>query len=371
MRLLFVAPNILVPGTNGGSTHVTEVVHGLRKQHDVLLAARYRSHGHQTLASGAGTAGHPGTYPLAAYHAARIYPHARKFRPQAIYERFSAQGAGIMLGRALRIPVISMVLDNHATTLTLAGANKLITTAPHLVPKRYHPKCVRVSWGANVERFHPDIDAGSLRKELGYGADDFILAYTGAFYEWHGLDILMQAVAKLKADGNIGKLKVLLVGEGHVREEIQQLARELGVADRVRFHDRVPYEQIPRFLAISNACTAVYDPPRNPNLAKHGMYFDPLKVFEYLACGKPALVMNTGNMRDIFTPDEHAMLVETASTDALAAALNRVMTDTELRAQLSTAGRELVVRKYSWQSHADHLGELFGELVDRNGETAP
>ena len=136
MRLLFVAPNILVPGTNGGSTHVTEVVHGLRKQHDVLLAARYRSHGHQTLASGAGTAGHPGKYPLAAYHAARIYPHARKFRPQAIYERFSAQGAGIMLGRALRIPVISMVLDNHATTLTLAGANKLITTAPHLVPKR-------------------------------------------------------------------------------------------------------------------------------------------------------------------------------------------------------------------------------------------
>lgn len=358
MRLLFVAPNISVPGTNGGSTHVTEVVAGLRRHHDVLLAARWGSRGPDTL--GIGLNARASFAPL---HAAAIYPFARRFRPEAIYERFSARGAGVLLGRALGIPVISMVLDTDVSPLTLKGSARLITTAPHLVPEQYQHKVVRVSWGANIERFRPDDSAFALRRELGYDDSDFLLVYTGAFYHWHGLDILVRAVAELERSGRAGALKVLLVGDGQMRREIEALTDELALRHRIRFIGVVPYVEVPRYVNIADACTAVYDPSRNVSLAQHGMFFDPLKIFEYLACGKPTLILDTDNMRAIFEHDRHAHLVTAGSVPALAQAIERMMSDAELRQRLGSEGRELVRSRYSWQAHADHLGQLFAEVV--------
>jgi glycosyltransferase involved in cell wall biosynthesis len=358
MRLLFVATNISVPGTNGGSTHVTEVVAGLRRHHDVLLAARYGSKGPDTLGVGLGASA-----ALAPVHAATIYPFARRFRPEAIYERFSARGAGVLLGRALGIPVISMVLDTDVSPLTWRGAARLITTAPHLVPEAYQNKVVRVSWGANIERFRPDVPTSGLREQLGYVPSDFLLVYTGAFYHWHGLDILVRAVAELDRQARAGALKLLLVGDGQMRQEIEELTDELRIRHRVQFAGVVPYVEVPRYVAIADACTAVYDPSRNATLAQHGMFFDPLKIFEYLACGKPTLMLDTENMRAIFEQDRHAHLVKTGSVPALVDAIERLMTDGELRDRLGAEGQKLVRERYSWQAHADHLGRLFEEVV--------
>ena len=366
MRLLFVAPNISVPGTNGGSTHVTEVVAGLRRHHDVLLAARRGSRGPDTLGIGLGSAA-----VLAPLHAAAIYPAARRFRSQAVYERFSARGAGVLLGRALGVPVISMVLDTDVSPLTWRGAARLITTAPHLVPDQYQHKVVRVSWGANIERFRPDISAPGLRERLGFTPSDFLLVYTGAFYHWHGLDILVRAVAELDRAGAAGPLKVLLVGDGKTRPEIERLTGELGQRHRIRFAGVVPYEEVPNYISIADACTAVYDPSRHEALASHGMFFDPLKIFEYLACGKPTLILDTENMRAIFEQERHACLVTTGDVPALARAIERLMADPALRARLGAEGRQLVQGRYSWQAHADHLGELFEELVAERGRAKP
>lgn len=360
MRLLFVAPNISVPGTNGGSTHVTEVVTGLRRQHHVLLAARRGSRGPDTLAIGLGSAS-----VLAPLHAAAIYPFARRFRPDAVYERFSARGAGILLGRALDVPVISMVLDTDVSPLTWRAA-RLITTAPDLIPEKYRHKMVRVSWGANIERFHPDVETGGLRERLGYGPEDFVLAYTGAFYHWHGLDVLLRAVAQLEQSGAAGSLRLLLVGDGQLRKDVEALTDSLALRHRVQFTGVVPYVEVPRYVAIADACTAVYDPSRHTALATRGMFFDPLKIFEYLACGKPTLMLDTDNMRAIFEQDRHAHLVKTGDVDALAQAIQRLMADEALRARLSEEGQRLVRERYSWQAHADHLGELFREVVEEH-----
>jgi glycosyltransferase involved in cell wall biosynthesis len=93
------------------------------------------------------------------------------------------------------------------------------------------------------------------------------------------------------------------------------------------------------------------------------MFFDPLKIFEYLACGKPTLILDTANMRAIFEQDHHAHLVKTGDVEALAIAIRRFMDDGELREHLAGEGQRLVRDRYSWQAHADHLGRLFQEVV--------
>ena len=364
MRILFVAPNIVLPGANGGSTHVTEVVRALGRRHEVLALAQIGSRGPGIAGIGLGSRGGPSRYLLPFLHFPLAYPLALRFRPDAIYERFSAQGLGVLLGRALRVPVVSMVLDPTATRITLDGADRLITTAPHLVPARYQHKIVEVSWGANTDLFHPAIDGRPIRRRLGLTDDELVVGYTGAFYHWHGLDTLVAAAALLDRDPRAAKLRFLLVGDGKMRRDTEERIAAAGLGHRFLLTGRVPYEDVPGHIAASDICVAAYDPDRHEELRRHGMFFDPLKVFEYLAVARATVTLDSPNMRRLFQDGEHALLVPPGRPEPLAAAILRAASDPALRERLGRAGRELVLQRYSWQAHGDQLSALFTELVD-------
>ena len=144
MRILFVASNIECPGTNGGSTHVTEVVRHLREEDEVLVIARRGSTLEGSLAIGSRAP--KGLRQLNAVRLfAQAYPAVRAFRPQVIYERGSAFGLGAMFGRALSVPTLCMVLDAQQTALSLGTARRLIATCADLVPQR-RPGNALVVW---------------------------------------------------------------------------------------------------------------------------------------------------------------------------------------------------------------------------------
>ena len=368
MRLLYVAPNIRLPGTNGGSTHVTEVVRALRKHHDVLVIARRGSTAPGVVPIGLGTAPGMLAYVLAGLHFARVLRAARAFAPDAIYERFSAQGLGVLLGRALGTPVLSMVLDSDAKLLTLEGADQLITTAPHLLDERYLDRVEEVSWGANTDVFRPDVDGSEVRRRWGLGDDEVVLGYTGGFYPWHGLETLLEAAALLNAQADdaepLPRLRYLLVGDGELRPTIESTIVERGLERDVIMAGRVPYAEVPAHIAASDICVAPYNPARHPELQRQGMFFDPLKVFEYLACAKPTIILDSANVRKIVNPGEQAVLFEPGNVEALAAAIRQVLLLPDRGKAMGVAGRTLIESKYSWQAHGDHLGRLFVKLVE-------
>src|SRR6188768_1270924 len=105
MRILVVAPDILLPDSHGGSTHVQELVGGLGRHGEVLLLARDGSDAPDTIGIGRPLR----KFPAALRHAdaARVLPRAlaaaRTFAPDVIYERCTAYGLGAMIGLALRI----------------------------------------------------------------------------------------------------------------------------------------------------------------------------------------------------------------------------------------------------------------------------
>lgn len=363
MRILFVAPNISLPGTNGGSTHVTEVVRALRRRHEVHVLARIGSHGDGISGIGLGPGG-PVRYLMPFLHFPAAYPIARRFRPDAIYERFSAQGLGVFLGRLLDVPVISMILEPTATLFTYEGADKLITTAPHLVPVRYRHKVVEVSWGANIDTFRPDISGSAIRQRLGIASDEIVAAYVGAFYHWHGLDVLVAAAEAIERDASAPKIRYLLVGDGEVRRDIEARIGAAGLSHRFVLTGRVPYNDVPAHIAAANFCLATYDPVRHDESRRHGMYMDPLKVFEYLAMGQATITFESANMGRLFKHGENALLVAPGQTAPLAHALIQLATDPALCQRLGQAGRALVEHKHSWQAHGEHLGNLFEALID-------
>jgi glycosyltransferase involved in cell wall biosynthesis len=330
-----------------------------------MVLARRGSSGAQVVPLGLGTAPGPLAYALATLHLPQALLAARTFRPDAIYERFSAHGLGVMLGAILKVPVVSMVLDTKVVSLTLKRADRLITTAPQLIPSEYQNKVVRVHWGANAEVFRPDIDGSALRARLGFGPEDFVFGYTGAFYPWHGLEVLVDTIAKAQSDARTRRFKFLLVGDGEQRAAIEAHIERAGLKERFVSVGRVPYENVPEYIAACDACLAAYDPNKHPDLKRHGMFFDPLKVFEYLACAKPTVTLDSANMREIFRDQEHALLVPPGDGKALLDSLIWVSEDPARARAMGEKGRELVTQHYSWQAHGDHLTRIFRELVEK------
>ncbi len=360
MRILVVATDIVLPGRHGGSTHVKELVDNLGKHGETLLLGCRGS-----LGEGIAPVGRPmRRFPAQLRHvdAARIFARARSvvadFAPDVIYERGTSYGVGAMVSRERGIPLLTMVLDRRYSWLSLLQAERIVATDPEaVVPKAVLHKAVKVSWGANEERFHPGIDGEAARVELGLG-DAFVVGYAGTFRPWHGIDGLIRAAKRLPGDG----IRYLLIGDGPGRADIERLVDDAGVRDRFVFTGAVDYADVPGLLAASDIAVAPFE-PRFHKGSKAGFVLDPLKVFEYLALGKPSITVREPNIEALFEHEKDLLLITPGQDRELADAILRFKNDPALAEKTAASGRARVLAKHTWGAHAAQLAGLFRDML--------
>jgi glycosyltransferase involved in cell wall biosynthesis len=181
-----------------------------------------------------------------------------------------------------------------------------------------------------------------------------VIAYAGHLYPWKGVDVLLDAIASLpEVDG-------LIVG-GHDREpdlaRLKARADALKVADRVVFTGIVPPPSVAQLL---DRATVLVLP--NPASAISMRFTSPLKLFEYMAAGRPIVASDLPAIREVLRPDEHAVLVAPGRADALAAGIRRVIGDPALAARLASAARAAVV-DYTWDRRAARLEALLQQAT--------
>ncbi|MBK6918095.1 MAG: glycosyltransferase [Deltaproteobacteria bacterium] len=359
LRVLVVATNIDVPGTHGGSTHVGELMAALSESAQTMLLARRGSHGPGVHGVGLW----PRTPPFGLRHAlstvvsARSLAAVRRFAPQVIYERASSYGTGALLGLATGAPSVCMVLDEHHSPLSLHYASRIIATDTTLVPARYRHKAVQVSWGANVERFRPDVDTSAVRRRFALDGRR-VVTYAGSFRNCHGVDVLLDAVARHRG----APLTVLLVGDGPERAALQARAATNGGDVKLLFTGAQPYDDMPAILAASDVFVAPFVPERHPLSARRGFVLDPLKLFESLAAEVPTISVRARNIEALFTDGEHLALTPSGDAAALAAAIDRMLDTPEVARAMARRGAEKVRREHTWRAHAQHLLRLFAEV---------
>jgi glycosyltransferase involved in cell wall biosynthesis len=93
-------------------------------------------------------------------------------------------------------------------------------------------------------------------------------------------------------------------------------------------------------------------------------YTSPLKLFEYMASGRPMVASDLPALREILRPDENAVLVESGSAGALAAGLSRVLGDAALASRLAARARE-DVREWTWDKRAGRIEALLEAVTGR------
>ena len=150
----------------------------------------------------------------------------------------------------------------------------------------------------------------------------------------------------MAADG--AALALTIVGDGPARPGLEALAAELGIADRIRFTGVVEHALVPGEVAGFDIAL----------LPKVVPYASPLKIFDYMAAGRPIVAPDQPNIREILTDGETALLFDPADDGAMWTCVRRLIDDAALRARLGQAARaELERRDYTWAGNARRVAD--------------
>lgn len=128
------------------------------------------------------------------------------------------------------------------------------------------------------------------RKKLGFSEIDQVITYMGSFFYFSGLPEVLGEFAKNKREN----LKLLLIGGGEQEQELRNLARKLGVSERVKFTGFVGFAELPKYLGAADV--AINSMHRT--LVSNAAF--PNKVLQYMASGLPVVSTDLDGLRKTF-----------------------------------------------------------------------
>jgi glycosyltransferase involved in cell wall biosynthesis len=198
--------------------------------------------------------------------------------------------------------------------------------------------------GFEPQRVEAPIPTGDAKRKLGIPADRKTVVYTGRVNHKKGLDLVIAAAKRLP---DIQFLLVGSYGEG----PIEALAR--GVPN-VRI---VPFQPPERLTDYVFAADLLLIPPSWQPLAKFGSTVLPLKLFFYMASGRPILAGETPDVMEVLKHRENAFLCRPDDVDALVAAIGTATGDSELAARLAATALA-DSRWFTWSARARKIADI-------------
>jgi glycosyltransferase involved in cell wall biosynthesis len=195
------------------------------------------------------------------------------------------------------------------------------------------------------DRFSPAVSGRRARDRFGLD-DAFVVGWTGSFRRFHGLELAIEAFGKFHRTAR--ETRLLLVGDGAERSNIEALARACGIGDAVVFAGAVAHEELPVFVAAMDATVVTAR-------AGHAFHYSPLKMREYLASARAVVAPNTGDIARTITDGMDGLLYEPGDVDGMIDRLHLLHDDARQRERLGIAGRELMLRTGTWSVQLQRL----------------
>ena len=231
---------------------------------------------------------------------------------------------------------------------TFAALDKIIVVSNDLKNKLIHEydvtaeKVAVILNGVDVEKFTV-IYRKTARKKLGLPLDDSIGVCVARLSEEKNLDILIQAVAKLRDKAS----DIYIVGDGPLRKKLTEQINFYGLTDKVTLVGSVPHEKVSLWLG---ACDFFCLPSQREGC--------PVVIHEALACGRPVISTTVGAIPDLVCKDDYGLLCPPSDVDALADLLEKVVVRPWNTDKISEYGRQ-----FTWMKVAEQTVKVFHEVL--------
>ncbi len=309
----------------------------------------------------------------------KIITTLRKYRIDVIHVHdLPLALTGVIIGRIKGIPIVFDMHENYPAALKVWGMkgllsymvrNPYLATILEKICLRYADKIIvvieehkelLVSRGVNPRKiyvvsntvedgFYNEIQIDhSITKQY---RDYYVLLYVGQLSPERDLDTPIRAIHYLV--DKFDKLKLVIVGEGVSRNQLEELVVKEGVSDWVDFTGWVKFELTASYIQSSKIC--IIPQPSNP-LIDNGV---PHKLFQYMVLGKPVIVSDARASARIVNECQCGEIFRSHSPEDFA---NIVYKIHESTLNYGENGKKAVSNKYNWNKSSKELLKLYREL---------
>ena len=194
----------------------------------------------------------------------------------------------------------------------------------------------------------------ALKHKLGL-QDKRLIGFIGSFYAYEGLDVLLRAVPLMTPA--MPDLRVLLVGGGPQDAQLKQLAKELGIEDKVVFTGRVPHAEVQRYYDLLDVLVYPRLSMRLTDLVT------PLKPLEAMAQGRVLAASDVGGHLELIEDGKTGVLFKADDPRSLAEKVGQLLERQQQWPALRAAGREYVESERNWPVSVARYKKIYGGLT--------
>jgi phosphatidylinositol alpha-1,6-mannosyltransferase len=304
-------------------------------------------------------------------------------RPQMVQLATAAEGyVALQLQRWLQLPYVvyahgNEILDATNSTwdkpkLSLRRAARVLAnsqfTADLVAKAGVEPQRIVVLHpGCDVEWYQPRKVSAESRLRLLRGHTNVrVILSVGNLVQRKGHDMVIRALPAVLHD--VPDALYLIAGAGPYGSELESIAVQAGVGDRVIFAGSVPEEQLPEIYSLAD----VFVLPSRMRLESCDVEGFGMVFLEANACGKPVIGGRCGGIPDAIVDGSTGFLVDPLDPGEIASNVVRLLDNTELGRRLGLQGRQRVVREFTWNHFAGRLRAILNSVIsDAHGPEAP
>ena len=205
-------------------------------------------------------------------------------------------------------------------------------------------KIVVLPSGTDTKLFRP-LKKKECCQKIGLEPSFIYVGFVGSFFLYQGIDTLIEAAPNILEKCAVTRF--LLVGDGPMMDTWKNKVKNKGLQDAFIFTGQVPYKKVPEYIGVMDICVAPHQ--KDSNQAS------PVKIFDYMACGRPIVASDIEVAREIIGESECALLVSPEQVNDLAKGIISLIEDGERRKEMSIRGREYAVYYFDRKKLAEDL----------------
>ncbi len=250
--------------------------------------------------------------------------------------------------------VVGTILERASSVITPTFDAFRDSTAFGVMSKEKREDVIEIPNGVDPEEYNPRAKGERVRKEFGLQSDETVVLFVGgldAAHYFKGVDKLLQALAKLTDED----WKLIVVGEGDMKESYRRLSQELGISERSFFAGSVSGELLPEYY---RACDFLV----LPSVSEQEIFG--LVLLEAMASGKAVVASDLPGVRTVVHDGVDGFLVPPGDVLSLQGRIRWLVRNRDLGREMGKKGRRKVETKYNWRDIGKSIESIYLDVLE-------
>jgi glycosyltransferase involved in cell wall biosynthesis len=283
------------------------------------------------------------------------------FRKRMVFEINGLANEELKMRKGLILNRIFSFLTYWAEGVATKYSDRVIAVTPQIaLYLEDHFDCPKgkievISNGVNTEVFYPIRNRNmvlSKREKHGIKEEEMVLTFVGNLAPWQGVEDLIH-VAPLLLE-YMKNIRFLIVGDGILKKDFEAEVEQLQLSPYFIFTGMVSYNEIPLYINISDVCV----------ILKRRLIsgYSPIKLYEYMACGKPIVATRVGGF-EFIEKEGIGQLIEPRDIVNLCEVLRDFLKNPHKRIVMGLKSQQIAKERFSWDSRVNRIEKILKELA--------